>query len=94
MSRRDDIYGARTVTVGRDMLRYSQLDLVDHVWHNDGERPRQLLPNEVDVVRVVVSLVAENVADLEKLPCVVAGRSDLRTYRAGNCGDLRPPYSR
>ena len=94
MSRRDDIYGARTVTVGRDMLRYSQLDLVDHVWHNDGERPRQLLSNEVDVIWVVVSLVAEDVTDLEKLPCAVAGRSDLRTYCAGNCGDLRPPYSR
>ena len=54
--------------MGRNILGDRRPDLVDHVREDRGKRPRELVPDEVDVIRVVVGLAPEDVPDLQELP--------------------------
>ena len=73
--------------MGRNILGHGRPDLVNHVREDRGKRPRELVPDEVDVIRVVVGLASEDVPDLQELrgahPSRAAAKSKSVIGRVG-----------
>ena len=58
--------------MGRNILGHGRPDLVNHVREDRGKRPREIVSDEVDVIRVVVGLAPEDVPEDEHGPSTAA----------------------